>query len=202
MGLASRTYAAFGLHPILKLIASELRECPKKQVEPPSYLRRLTKYCFHEIIESLLKLGAPPDEFDVQGEAALHVAACRGCVSDCIRILLAVSANPDVESRLGWTPLMVATRYGHAEAIAELIRGGARLDRRGFHGWTALHVTGQNCREEADELLVRAGATFVIVDNDGLKANDTPAGRASSHLLCQYSRRQQKPLVPSGILTP
>ncbi|EXF80111.1 hypothetical protein CFIO01_11929 [Colletotrichum fioriniae PJ7] len=164
--LASRTYAAFGLHHILKLIASELRECPKKPFEPPSYLHRLAKDCFHEMIESLLKLGAPPDEFDVQGEAALHVAACRGC------------------------------------AIAELIRGGARLDRRGFHGWTALHVTGQNGREEADELLVRAGATLGIVDNDGLKANDTHVGRMSSHLLCQYSRRQQKPLVSSGILTP
>ncbi|KXH64669.1 hypothetical protein CNYM01_08198 [Colletotrichum nymphaeae SA-01] len=180
--LASRTYAAFGLPHILKLVASELQESSKKPVEPPSYLHRLTKSCLHEMLESLVTLGVPTDDFDAQGEAAMHVAARRGCGRHCIRILLAGSANPDVGSRLGWTPLMISTRYGHVEAIAELIRGGARLDQRGFHGWTALHVAGQNGREDAYELLVRAGASLGIVDNDGLKANDTPVGRAVSFL--------------------
>ncbi|KAK1462728.1 hypothetical protein CMEL01_13839 [Colletotrichum melonis] len=175
--LVSRTYAAFGLPHILKLIASELQESPKKPFEPPSYIHRLTKSCLHDMLESVVKLGVPTDEFNAQGEAALHVAARHGCGSDCIRILLAESANPDVESRLGWTPLMIATRYGHVEAIAELIRGGARLDRRGFHGWTALHVAGQNGWEDIFELLVRAGASLRIADNDGLKATDTPVGR-------------------------
>ncbi|KAK1497648.1 hypothetical protein CCUS01_13041 [Colletotrichum cuscutae] len=180
--LVSRTYAAFGLPHILKLIASELQESPKKPFESPSYIHRLTKSCLHDMLESVVKLGVPTDEFNAQGEAALHVAARHGCGSDCIRILLAESANPDVESRLGWTPLMIATRYGHVEAIAELIRGGARLDRRGFHGWTALHVAGQNGREDIFELLVTAGASLRIADNDGLEATDTPVGRAAGFL--------------------
>ncbi|KAK0377871.1 hypothetical protein CLIM01_04783 [Colletotrichum limetticola] len=180
--LANRTYAGFGLPHILKLIASELQKSPKKPMETPPYLHRLTKHCFHEILESLLRLGVPAEEFDAQGEAAMHVAARRGCGKDCIRILLEGSANPDIESRLGWTPLMIAARYGHAEAIAELIRGGARLDRKGFHGWTALHVAGQNGREDISELLVRAGASLRVADNDGLKATDTPVGRAAGFL--------------------
>ncbi|KXH67414.1 hypothetical protein CSAL01_02596 [Colletotrichum salicis] len=198
------TYAAFGLPHILKLISSELRRSPKKAIEPSSYLHRLTKCCLHEMLGSLLKLNVPPDELDAQGEAALHIAARRGCGRGCIRTLLAESANPDVESRLGWTPLMIATKYGHLEAITELIRGGARLDRRGFHGWTALHIAAHNGREEALELLVGAGASLGIVDNDGLKANDAPVGRVNSHFPCRRlgCLGKHRPLVSLGIPPP
>ncbi|KAK1691284.1 ankyrin repeat-containing domain protein [Colletotrichum godetiae] len=154
------------------------------------------------MLESLLQLGVPLDKFDTQAETALHIAAHRGCGRICIRILLAESANRDVESRLGWTPLMIAARYGHLEAITELIRGDARLDRRGFHGWTALHVASQNGREEAFKLLVGAGASLGIVDNDGLKANDAPVGRVNLHFPCQRLERQHRPLVSLGIPLP
>lgn len=41
-------------------------------------------------------------------------------------------------ARLGATPLMIASRQGHAEVVSELLYAGAAVEQAGVNGCTAL----------------------------------------------------------------
>ncbi len=57
---------------------------------------------------------------------------------DNVRMLLDAGANPNVASRSGMTPLMMAAGYGNQPMVSVLLRGGARADVRDDDGAVAL----------------------------------------------------------------
>ena len=62
----------------------------------------------------------------------------------------------------GCSPLMVAARFGRADNMAELRRGGALLNARAQNGWTALHVAAAFGQMSAVENLALASDDLEI----------------------------------------
>jgi len=78
-----------------------------------------------ETIRALLEAGADANEALPLGRRPLMLAARSGVV-DALELLLTAGANPNAsEIERGTTALMQAADQGHADVMAELIKGGA-----------------------------------------------------------------------------
>lgn len=71
--------------------------------------------------------GAHPDKrsFGRNGETALMAAVM---VPDTVAQLLAAGADANEADRLGFTPLMLAARYGKSESVSMLLKAGANIE--------------------------------------------------------------------------
>ena len=65
------------------------------------------------------------------------------------------------------TPLILASRYGHASVASFLLENGGIIEHRNIDGKTALHDAAQNGNLKSVELLLAAGAEV-----DALKRAD------------------------------
>lgn len=112
-----------------------------------------------EGIQTLLRSGADVNEPQPDGMTALHWAADRND-DEVARLLLEAGADVTARTRIGeYTPLLVASRKGHAEVIRVLLEGGADVDlRTTTAGTSALHFAAAAGRAEALDLLIGAGA--------------------------------------------
>src|SRR6185436_1775550 len=97
----------------------------------------------------------------------LLYAAREGC-SDCIRHLAAAGADLDLEDPERITPLVMAIMNLHFEAAAELIRGGADVDKWDLYGRSPLYMAADNSTLP----LKGNGAMAVIPSEDSLNALD------------------------------
>ena len=91
----------------------------------------------------------------------LHTAANNGNIEALKALLESPARDPaDLEglAKFGWSPLMVAARAGHAEAVQILTRAGASLTVRDHKGSTALHRAAYQGNVRTIEALVDAGA--------------------------------------------
>jgi hypothetical protein len=99
-----------------------------------------------EIVRTLLRDGADVNAAQGDGMSALHWAAQTGQVA-IVDVLLYAGANPEATTRLaGYTPLHLASRAGHAEAITKLLEGQADITARSGTGVTALHFAAASGR--------------------------------------------------------
>ncbi len=93
-----------------------------------------------EMSYALLKHGADPNAANATGWTPLHYAVTTNSL-DCIRLLLNAQANPQAEAK-GWTPLLLAARFGFSEAAqlfldkgtdAASVRRAAEVARKEGH---------------------------------------------------------------------
>ena len=94
---------------------------------------------------------------------------------DAVRSWVASGADINVVDERGITPLMWASRWHHAECVAEMLRLGADARRVNNSGWTALHFVAARGSDggggaEVVRLLVAAGCDAAVRDNDGRTA--------------------------------
>jgi len=104
--------------------------------------------------------------------AALHSAAsCDN--SKMVLWLHSRKADLNLLSRHGdMTPLMLAAMHCCVEAVATLVKCGARLDGVNSSGQTALHICGAFGQTAAAQFLLRLGADKHIRDCRGQLAAD------------------------------
>jgi ankyrin repeat protein len=108
-----------------------------------------------------------PKDMNKGGLSALLYAAREGCV-DCIHHLLAAGADPDSEDPERITPLVMAIMNLHFEAAAELIRGGADVDKWDLYGRSPIYMTA-----DVNTLPTKGnGAMAVIPSEDRITALD------------------------------
>ena len=87
-------------------------------------------------LRTLLECGFPVDlEQGRPGDTAL-IAACRGGVVDCARLLLQYGADPNLAFQT-WTPLMLASRHGSLSIVEMLLAHGAVVGLSDDEGRTA-----------------------------------------------------------------
>ncbi|KXZ44527.1 hypothetical protein GPECTOR_66g255 [Gonium pectorale] len=67
----------------------------------------------------------------------------------------------------GWTPLQIAAKNGHVEAIAALLHAGANKEVATKTGCTPLCIAAQNGHVEAIAALLQAGANKEVATKDG-----------------------------------
>ena len=121
------------------------------------------------------------------GHSPLHWAAWHGDAA-LVALLLSQGAKVDAEApgfeyqdasgfsdrwserERGVTPLHVAAREGHNDAVSALLDAGADLDARDDHGRTPLFVASGAHKIETVRLLLEAGAAVNAARKDGRTA--------------------------------
>ncbi len=93
------------------------------------------------------------------GDTELHGAARAGDL-DAIERLLAAGQQTGIENRIGYTPLMEASREGHTAVVRQLLGAGADPMHRGNElgmGMTALHLAADRNQPQVASVLLDAG---------------------------------------------
>ncbi|KAK3601029.1 hypothetical protein CHS0354_029249 [Potamilus streckersoni] len=103
-----------------------------------------------DIVDMLIEKNADQAEsrslnhrrkMDKKGLAPIHYAARGGCV-DVVRSLIESGVNTDVPDMYGRSPLYLAARYGHQNAVTELLKV-ENIDvnyKEKKYGFTPLHI--------------------------------------------------------------
>jgi uncharacterized protein len=108
-----------------------------------------------------------PKDMNKGGLTPLLYAAREGCEA-CVRHLIAAGADPDLEDPERITPLVMAIMNLHFEAAAELIRGGADVDKWDLYGRSPLYMAA-----DVSTLPMKGnGAMAVIPSEDSITALD------------------------------
>jgi ankyrin repeat protein len=111
-----------------------------------------------------------PKDMNKGGFTALHYAAREGCAA-CVQNLLAAGADPDSEDPDRETPLLLALENMHFDTAAELVKGGADLDKWDLFGRSPVYMAA-----DVSTLPMKGnGAMAVLPSPDKLTAVD--AGR-------------------------
>lgn len=101
------------------------------------------------------------------GQGLLHIALRR----DDDAWALFLEAGWPVSKEKGWSPTHEAALAGNSEALAAMLRAGAKVNlREPTNGGTPLHVAAFNGHLAAVKVLVGAGAKVNARDNDGWTA--------------------------------
>ena len=138
---------------------------------------RLRKACgraANDLAKSLMQRGCNPLGIDGGGFTSLHYAAQFGHVTT-IEMLLDVSMEGsdqllNAKDKSDWTPLMVASAYGHKDATATLLERNADVSAISVEGRTALHWACAKGMDNILILLVNAGADVNVTDSSGWTA--------------------------------
>lgn len=93
---------------------------------------------------------------------ALNIASEKG-FDDCVDILLSQGALPDVHNFTGLTPLIIASRNGHASVVRSLVSAGCKINKPSFGiRATALHWASTNNHLECVQALLELGANVEV----------------------------------------
>eukprot|EP00750_Incisomonas_marina_P004761 INCI13496.3.p1 GENE.INCI13496.3~~INCI13496.3.p1 ORF type:complete len:3083 (-),score=522.97 INCI13496.3:3142-12390(-) len=121
------------------------------------------------------------------GDTALHFAVAHGHVA-VIDAMLACESIVDVldldaRNGEGFTPLHLAARYGHADAMALLLEGGASLNTMALDGTTPLVAAVRSGSTRCVQQLLQAGAAQGCVTGPGLLTEAMLAAVAGDFLI-------------------
>ena len=58
----------------------------------------------------------------------------------------------------GWTPLQLASHYGHYNIVKFLMASGAKIQTKNANGWTHLHSAASKGHENIVNILIDLGA--------------------------------------------
>lgn len=141
------------------------------------------------IVLSLLAAGADVNARNqIDGSTPLLKAIDPGGTDAEIRALLDRGADVNSADNNGWTPLMVASDWGHTPLIELLLNTGANLNAKKTDGKTALMVAAEGGKSEAVKVLLKNGADLGAKDN---------LGKTALMLAEEYYRRNEKIVNPS-----
>ena len=111
-----------------------------------------------DAVRALLKDGGDVNTAQADGMTALHWAASKNDV-DLATLLLYAGANVKATTRIGgYTPLLIASRSGHAEMVAALVNAGADANLATTNGATPLMFAAQAGSVDAVKALIAHGA--------------------------------------------
>ncbi|XP_063980286.1 palmitoyltransferase Hip14 isoform X1 [Diachasmimorpha longicaudata] len=124
---------------------SRRRQDPPRSTEDCSNfdIVRATQYGALERVTELVDAGADVNQPDSETVTLLHWAAINNR-KEIVKYLIAKGANVDaVGGELASTPLHWATRQGHLETFAILMRAGADPTLRDCEGFACIHLAAQ-----------------------------------------------------------
>ncbi|KAI5636717.1 ankyrin repeats (many copies) domain-containing protein [Phthorimaea operculella] len=110
------------------------------------------------------------------------------------KLTLDINCKGQSKSNLGWTPLQLATYFGHVDVVEALLEAGADVDEVNDNGDTALHKASFIGNEELVILLVNHKADVNIMNGEGRTALDVCKTRDVQRLLeaAQKSERKER----------
>ncbi|KAI8438948.1 hypothetical protein MSG28_011263 [Choristoneura fumiferana] len=110
------------------------------------------------------------------------------------KLSLDINCKGKTKSNLGWTPLILATYFGHVEVVGALLDAGADVDDVNEAGDTALHKASFIGNEELVILLLKYKADVNVMNGEGRTACDVCKTRDVQRLLeaAQRSERHER----------
>jgi hypothetical protein len=115
-------------------------------------------------------------------------AAIKADKPELVRALLAAGADVAQARPDGWTPLLLASRYGHLECVRALLEAGADVAQIRSSGVTALMTASLKGHLECVRALLEAGADVMQLSYAGTCALDLPwRSLGTLQLLCAYA---------------
>lgn len=94
-----------------------------------------------------------------------------------------ISCKGQSKSNLGWTPLHLATYFGHKEVADQLLLKGAEINAVNDNGDTPLHKASFIGREDLVMLLLQYNADVSIINGEGRLPRDmTPANELGDEI--------------------
>lgn len=104
-------------------------------------------------------------------------------LKDSERMQFSVSCKGKSKSNLGWTPLHLATYFGHRDVMEVLLHRDADVDAVNDNGDTALHKAAFIGREDIVMLLLQNNADVNVINGEGRLPRDmTPASEVGKEI--------------------
>ena len=110
------------------------------------------------------------DDVDDTGESLLEQAAADGWSALDFTCLLLAGCDIDRQDNDGYTALMIASQFGHADCVTALIAAKCDLDKQDNDRLTALMYASRNDHTDCAIALIAAKCDLDKQDNDGWTA--------------------------------
>ncbi|XP_038561074.1 ankyrin repeat domain-containing protein 27 [Micropterus salmoides] len=153
-----------------------------------------------QLIDLLVRKGAPVNATDYHALTPLHLACQRGYQGVTL-LLLHYKANTDAQDNNGNTPLHLACMYGHEDCVKALVYYDVqmcRLDLQNDKGDTALHMAARWGYEGIIQVLLENGASTDIFN----KSKDSPLQCALNSKILMVLQSTQSGRQRSGVDSP
>lgn len=118
----------------------------------------LQSIVFLDVIELLLRAGAPVDRAGDCETTALHSAARYCGDGECLNVLLAAGACVNAVDKFRWTALHYAASVGSEQCVQVLLSAGANINKENHHQESLLALAAQNGHTQIVHMLLTAGA--------------------------------------------
>ena len=113
------------------------------------------------------------------GNTALSVAAANA-QEELVRLLLKRGASLELANAYGWTPIMHASRHGHASVVQTLVNNKADLKVSSHVGASALHCGVCSADVSTVRALIEAGLDVTSRSRPTASSTPTPLSLAAS----------------------
>ena len=111
------------------------------------------------------------NEKNAYDRSILHKAAYYSGSATLLENLITQGADVNARDKGAWTPLHLAAKNGHVEALQILLENGANMHVKDIkHGWTPLHIAIVSKQYESAKFLIRAGSSVSECDKWGNSA--------------------------------
>lgn len=113
------------------------------------------------------------------------------------KLILDINCKGKNKSNMGWTPLHLATYFGHVDVVKALLEAGANTDEVNNTGDTAMHKASFIGNEDLVILLLKHKADVNIMNGEGRTACDLAKTRDIQRLLeaAQRAERRERELA-------
>ncbi|KAK5878585.1 hypothetical protein CesoFtcFv8_023983 [Champsocephalus esox] len=122
---------------------------------------------FIEVVQYLLRAGASATQKDVEGFTCFHLAAKSGHYNIVEYLLNTGVININCQDDGGWTAMIWATEYKHADQVKLLLCKGADISIRDKEENICLHWAAFSGSVEIAELLLNARCDLQVVNIHG-----------------------------------
>ncbi|KAK8385451.1 hypothetical protein O3P69_016342 [Scylla paramamosain] len=108
------------------------------------------------------------------------------------KIDLEINCKGKTKSNQGWTPLHLASYFGHRDVAEVLLQNGASLDELNDAGDTPLHKAALTNREDVVLLLLEHGASVSTINGEGLRPGNLPRDSQVINLIEAAEKTEQR----------
>jgi len=152
----------------------------------------------YEQLEQWLKDGNDPNDINQFGMPLLSLAA-RKTNSEITKLLLKYDANPDIQTKKGYTALIYAIIDNGVQVAEELIKNGANLDlETNTKHYTALIYAASLKNYKILHMLLDADADWTYLDRNGKSFLDKLPNTKREKIIKSYPEKYEHYLKFKG----